>query len=164
MLRIALDPFQHERDVPLLSRCLSRPQVARWWGEPAQVLSDPVRARDSAALILAAELPVGFLCQQWPSSSELEAAGFADLPSGLMDADLLIGEPDALGRGIGPAALGLLFEILSREGVAQAGLATSLENTRATTAFAKVGMRPHRDFVEPSEHYWYFVKTLQRPA
>jgi len=163
VLKVTLRPFRRERDLPLLSKWLSRAHVARWWGKPAHVLSEfAVRDRDTAALIMLADQPVGILCWQTPSRSELEAAGLADLPGDLIDVDILIGERHALGRGVGPAALHQLFERLSIEGVMLVGLATAVANTRALTAFHKAGLVPYRDFVEAGDQYRYFTKRLDR--
>jgi aminoglycoside 6'-N-acetyltransferase len=162
-LEVTLRPFRREDDLPLLSTWLSRGHVARWWGEPDQVLDEfAARDRDTATLIVLADQPVGILCWQTPSRSELEAAGLADLPGDLIDVDILIGEPRALGRGVGPAALLQLFERLSIAGVPLVGLATSVANTRALAAFEQVGLVPYRDFLEAGGQYRYFTKRLSR--
>jgi hypothetical protein len=56
---------------------------------------------ESHALIVADGAPVGYLCWQSPPKEELEAANLTDLPSGLVDIDILIGHPDLLGQGVG---------------------------------------------------------------
>ncbi len=67
-----------------------------------------------------------------------------------MDIDLLIGEPELLGHGIGPRALALLLARLRAEGVGFAGLGTSTSNFAAIRAFEKAGFCLFRDF-EDSE-------------
>lgn len=162
---VELQAFCPERDVSRIAIWLHHPQVARWWGPPPSILAEIVaHPADRAALIVADQQPVGYLCWQSPPRAELEAAGLADLPDDLIDIDLMIGEPAMQGRGIGPEALRLLFERLRRQGVALVGVATALANRRALRAFAKAQLQPYRDFVEQSEDYRYLTRWLNDPA
>lgn len=137
-------------DQPLLERWLRSPHVVRWWGTPdLHLTSLAQRSRDTHAVITADGRPVGYLCWQRLSPSELEAAGLTDLPEGLVDIDILIGEPKLLGRGVGPRALVLLNTRLHGEGVGFAGLGTSSSNRVAVRAFEKAGFRLFRDFEDP---------------
>jgi hypothetical protein len=62
-------------------------------------LSEMSHRREHAhAIIVANNIPVGYLCWQTPSQAELLEAGLADLPDDLMDVDIMIGEPDVLGK------------------------------------------------------------------
>lgn len=161
MSRVELQPFRFERDLPLIQTWLLRPHVSRWWGESSKVLSElRTHPAETMALIGLNERPVGLLCWQTPSPSELREAGLADLPRDLIDVDIMIGEPGAQGRGVGLEALRLLFEKLRAQGAVSVGLATALTNQRAMSAYPKVGLRPFRDFVELGEQYRYFVKQL----
>ncbi len=103
---------------------------------------------------------VGLICWQIPTRTELAEAGLDDLPADLVNIDLMIGEAEALGRGIGPAALRCLFERLRAKGVSRVGLATSQTNCRALRAYEKVGFTPWRDFVEKGETYRYLTRDL----
>ena len=142
-----LDP---QTDLPLLERWLRSSHVVRWWGAPdPHVTALPQRPRDTHAVITAGGRPVGYLCWQRPSPSECEAVGLTDLPEDLVDVDILIGEPELLGRGIGPRALALLLARLHGEGVGFAGLGTSASNRVAIRAFEKAGFRLFRDFEDP---------------
>jgi aminoglycoside 6'-N-acetyltransferase len=80
---------------------------------------------------------------------ELEVTGLTDLPEDLVDIDIMIGEPEFLGAGVGPRALVLLLATLHGEGVGFAGLGTSTANSAAIRAFEKVGFRLFRDFEDP---------------
>jgi hypothetical protein len=82
------------------------------------------------------------LCGQRPSRQELEAAELTDLPDDLVDIDILIGEPEFLGCGVGPRALVLLLAKLRSDGVGYAGLGTSSSNLAAIRAYQVVGNRP----------------------
>jgi aminoglycoside 6'-N-acetyltransferase len=154
----AFDPSRH---LSLLATWLQRPHVACWWGEPEQTLAavqqHPVTTE---ALIEVDARPVGFVCWQTPSQEELAAAGLDDLPGDLVDVDILIGDPDVLGQGVGPAALCQLLAKLRADGVRIAGLGTAAANRRALVAFDKAGFRPFRDFQEAGHDMRYLVQNL----
>jgi len=147
---VDLKVLELQADLPLLRRWLQSPHVVRWWGTPNLHLPALAqRSRDTHAVITADGRPVGYLCWQRPSPSELEAAGLTDLPEDLVDIDILIGELELLGRGVGPRALILLLAKLRGEGVEFAGLGTSTSNRAAIRAFEKAGFRLFRDFEDP---------------
>lgn len=147
---VALRTLDLQADLPLLECWLRSPHVARWWGTPDPHLTALAqRSKDTHAMITAGGRPVGYLCWQRPPRSELEATGLTDLPEDLVDIDLLIGEPELLGRGIGPKALVLLLAKLLGEEVGFAGLGTSTANRPAIRAFEKAGFRLFRDFQDP---------------
>jgi aminoglycoside 6'-N-acetyltransferase len=156
---VRLKPFDHARDLPLLAAWLTQQHVSRWWGDPVETL-ETLRHAPAAtqALIEFRGRAVGFVCWQTPSRQELRDAGLGDLPSDLVDIDLMIGDPVALGLGVGPAALHQLLRRLRRGGISLAGLATAAGNSRAARAFVKAGFRPYRDFQEAGETYRYFVR------
>lgn len=73
-------------------------------------------------------------------------------------------EPNAIGRDVGPEALRQLFAKLRVSGVRDVGLVAAVANTRALRAYAKVGLRPFRDFIERGERYRYFTRSLKDAA
>jgi aminoglycoside 6'-N-acetyltransferase len=149
---------------PLIERWLRCPHVVRWWGAQEELASTlERRPSDAHALIAADGRPVGYLCWQHPSREELEAAHLAGLPANLVDIDIMIGEPECVGCGIGPIALTLLLKRLESEGVEVAGVATSVSNRSAIRAFEKAGFGLFRDFEEPNGRYRYMVIQLRRP-
>jgi aminoglycoside 6'-N-acetyltransferase len=159
---VDLKVFDLQADMPLLERWLRSPHVVRWWGTPdlhRTALSQ--RSVDTHAVITSGGRSVGYLCWQRPLPSELEEAGLMDLPENLVDIDILIGEPEILGRGVGPRALVLLLAKLRVEGVAFAGLGTSISNRAAIRAFEKAGFSLFRDFEDPeSGRCKYMVAQL----
>ena len=161
MPEVQLSSFDPTRDLSMLAAWLRRPHVAQWWGDPEQALS-AVRKHSVAtgALIEADARPVGYLCWQTPSQEELAAAGLGDLPGDLVDVDIMIGEPDALGRGVGPEALSQLLTRLRADGVRVVGLAAAIANRRALKAYEKAGFRPFRDFEEAGQDMRYLVRTV----
>jgi aminoglycoside 6'-N-acetyltransferase len=167
MHRVTLDAFDLTRDSDRLRGWLAQPYVSKWWGDAARAMEHARQcAPESHALIVADRTPVGYLCWQEPPKEEREAAGLTDLPRGLVDIDILIGEADVLGQGVGSRALELLLSRLRCEAsVAFAGLGTSASNTNAIRCFEKAGFRLFREFLDPE---WgpckYLIAEVQGAA
>lgn len=163
--RVGLSPFNTKGDWPIVEKWLKYPHVARWWGDPTESI-DAVRNHDTltSALILVDSTPIGYLCWQIPTSQELADAGLADLPANLVDIDIMIGEPSALGHGYGPKALSQLLAKLRDEGVQIVGMATAESNQRARKAFKKAGFRLFRVFTESGEKMRYLTRLLHAAA
>lgn len=153
-----LDPAGRD----LLRGWLRRPAVSRWWGDTddsfAAVTRQPVTDQ---ALISVAGRPVGYLLWRRLEPAEVAVAGLADLPSDHVDVDILIGEPEWMGRGVGPLALQLLLARLDGEGCSSVGVGTDMANTRAVRAFEKAGFRRYRQFEENGRAICYLIR---RPA
>lgn len=162
---VALEPFDPRRHRDLLRAWLGEPHVSRFWGEPERALSATLRREPGTnALILVDGRPVGYVCWQRPSSMELAEAGLSDLPPGLVDIDILIGDPQQAGRGVGPRALAVLLGRLGSEGTTHAGVGTAVDNRRAIRAYEKAGFRPFREFREEgSGQCLYMVAKLGAP-
>jgi aminoglycoside 6'-N-acetyltransferase len=164
MPAVEISAFDPGRDAPLLAAWVRRPHVAEWWGDPGKTLAAVARHPVAdAALIRADGRPVGFACWQQLSRQELADAGLDELPAGLIDIDIMIGEPEALGLGCGPEALRQLLEKLRGEGVPIVGLAAETANHRALRAYEKSGFRPFRDFQSEGREMRYLVQALATP-
>ena len=149
----------------MVEEWLKRPHVARWWGDPKDtIVAIRKHSAPNSALILVDSTPVGYLCWQILTHQELVDAGLADLPANLVDIDIMIGEPTALGHGHGPEALSQLLAKLHREGVRNVGMATAESNQRAGIAFEKAGFRLFRTFTESGEKMRYLTKVLNAGA
>lgn len=151
MRKVELETFDHKLHSEMLLCWLRRSHVACWWGDAQQGMDNAAHCGpETHAIIVADGKPVGYLCWQKPAQQELDAAGLADLPQGLVDIDILIGEPELLGRGIGSQALGLLLARLRQDSAIRfAGLGTSVSNTRAIRAYERAGFRLFREFQDP---------------
>jgi aminoglycoside 6'-N-acetyltransferase len=161
---VHLEQFDWERHAALLQGWLSLPHVIRWWFDPETALREAAGLLpDSHAMIVVEGRLVGYLRWEPPPPEDLAAAGLSDLPGRLMDIDIMIGEPDALGRGIGPRALALLLDRFTTDPqVDWAGLGTSLANERAIRAYEKAGFRRFREFADPEiGPALYLVKALR---
>lgn len=149
---ITLASFDSERDIDLLKEWVHAPHVVRWWGDPEKSILEVNRAPvdGGETMILADGLAVGYLRWSIPSRDELDAAGLLGIPAGTMDIDILIGEEENTGQGIGSQALCLLVERLFKNpGVSMAMLCTSTSNLRAIRAFEKAGFRRVQNFFDP---------------
>jgi len=162
---VRLVPFDPARHLATVAAWLSQPHVSRWWGPSPEVLDEIGRhAAATAAMVEADARLVGYLCWQTPTPAALATAGLEDLPADRVDIDIVIGEPGALGRGVGPAALCQLLPRLQADGARAAGLATAVANERALRAFHKAGFRPFRDFSEAGQRFRYLVRDLAPPS
>ena len=158
---IRLAPFDSRAHLPVVEDWLKRPHVERWWGDPNEAIAAIQKhPGSSSAIIYWGSAPIGYLCWQVPAREELAEAGLADLPEHLVDIDIMIGEPTALGRGLGPEALSRLFTRLRAEGVRMVGIATADANRRARRAFEKAGFQLFRVFSESGEEMRYLVTHL----
>ena len=159
---VALAPVDLRRDLPQLRAWIDRPHVSRWWGDRDAAMAAIRRhAPADHALIAVDARPVGYLCWQRPLPEELAAAGLDDLPADLIDVDILIGEPDCVGLGIGPQALLLMLDQLRAAGRTSVGIAAAAANPRARRAYEKAGFRLYRPFHEDGQDYDYLVQSLR---
>lgn len=149
---IELGPVDSNDRRALLSDWLRRPHVARWWGEADTALGWVPRAADGSgeAFILRGGRPVGYVRWQRVLRCDLDAAGLREVPDGAVDIDILIGEAEFTGRGIGPRALRLLLERLWRDpSIPLAGMCASAANEPALRAYERAGFSRRRRYDDP---------------
>ena len=148
-----------EADLPLLARWRTEPHVRAWWemdGDPIPfTVADAREEYDedlngdpstTGAIIVVANRPVGYV-QWYPWADYGEAAHemgieFDDRAFGL---DIFVGEPDAVGTGVGSATVDLVCRMLFDERDASSvALLTALGNERAQRAYERAGFRKVR--------------------
>ena len=113
--------------------------------------------------------PVGYV-QFYPWSAELDEArqiGIPD-PEGSYGLDIFIGEPDAIGRGVGATVVALVSRHLFQEGGATSvALLTPVGNERAHRAYEKAGFRKVRQTLDTDvvdgERRRSWLMILDRP-
>lgn len=160
-LSVELIPVDVAHHLPQLRVWVALPHVTRWWGDPGEALAAICQHAPTAHALIAVDArPVGYLCWQSLLPEELAAAGLSDLPTDLIDVDILIGEEEFLGRGIGPQALTLLLDRLRAAGWKSVGIAAATANPRARRAYEKAGFRLFRTFREAGEDMHYLVQAL----
>lgn len=141
-------------DLPLVRQWLGREHVRRWWrdgGQSLQHAEDALAGRDRTRyfVIVVDGRPVGMIETYLLSDEPEWAALIGERPDGA-GLDLLIGEEDAVGRGLGPQVLAQFArEIVLANPQTTAVVATVEEaNRRSWRAFEKAGFEYVRDVEE----------------
>lgn len=107
-------------DLPLVSRWLAQPRVARWWAEdpsaaavearygPSIDGADPTEVFVASARLAGRVRDFG-LVQRYRFADEpayaTELSAVVPVPEGAVSIDYLVGETDLQGRGLGPAMI-----------------------------------------------------------
>lgn len=148
-MRLRLLDFTND-DFPLIERWLRADRVQQYWGDPGEnirQLRDAPGAGHWRAVIEADGRKVGLVLWQHPTREELDVAGLSDVPESVIDIDIVIGEREAVGRGVGSAALRLVAEnALTDTAVPFVIGCTRHDNLASLRAFAKAGFRRDREF------------------
>lgn len=153
-------------DLPLIEQWLRADHVRSIWGDPDEnlrLLSEPPVPGAWRAIIEAAGREVGIVQWQHPTRGELDAADLSDIPTSVIDIDIMIGELTALGLGFGSSAIRRVTEIaLSDPGVPFVMACARLDNLASQRAFAKAGFRNVREFDDgPNGRYVLMVHDRQ---
>lgn len=144
-------------DLPQLLVWLQKPHVAEWWRDlqtMEQVEADHVPALDGTEpsyhyVILVDDRPVGmiqwYLVSDFPEWEEILHVG-----DGVAGVDLLIGEEDSVGRGLGPEVLRTFIAevVFANAGTHSVVAGVEPGNTRSLRAFEKAGFRFAFDYEE----------------
>jgi len=137
-------------DLPLIERWLHTEHVRGAWGDSSanlRLLREPQAGGNRRAIIEADGHDVGIVLWQHPTREELDVAGLAEIPTSAIDIDIMIGEFDALGRGLGSDAISLVADLaLSDPTVAFVMACARLDNLASQRASAKAGFRKEREF------------------
>jgi RimJ/RimL family protein N-acetyltransferase len=137
-------------DLPLIEQWLHADHVRNTWGDPGanfHRLNEPPASGNWRAILEADGRKIGLVLWQHPTREELDAAGLTDIPTSVIDIDIMIGELDALGRGLGSDAISLVAELaLSDPTVPFVMACARLENLASQRAFAKAGFCKDREF------------------
>jgi RimJ/RimL family protein N-acetyltransferase len=153
-------------DLSLIERWLRADHVHRTWGDPDTNLQSLRHAPPDGsrrAIIEADGLEVGLVLWQHPTRRELDEAGLCDIPESAVDIDIMIGELEAVGLGLGPTAIRLVAETaLSDPTVPFLMACARLDNLASQRAFAKAGFRKDREFDDVPEGR-YALMVRHRP-
>ncbi|CAA9367679.1 hypothetical protein AVDCRST_MAG94-3874 [uncultured Leptolyngbya sp.] len=130
---VTLTPFS-SADVELLRHWLTAPHVAVWYPDPEDHIAWAANPSPSGdrALITVGGRAVGYIRWQSVSREVLDSVGLYEIPAGSVDVDMLIGDLEFVGQGIGPKALLVLVPQLRQRGnVPLVGLSPSIQNLSA---------------------------------
>lgn len=150
---IGFAPLTRE-DVPLVAGWLEREHVRLWWRDPIEeAISKRILGieedRTDQYLIVLDGHPVGMI-QTYLVADHPEWGAIVGLEPGLAGVDLLIGEEDAVGRGLGPEVLVAFARdvVFARPGTTACVATIEEPNRRSWRAFEKAGFRHVRDVEE----------------
>jgi len=160
-------------DLPRMHGWLSAPHVARWWGPPPtpeQVAAKYAPRLDGGEptdcyLALLDGRPVGFLqtylLRDYPEYASVVAAG--DGAAGL---DLFVGEPDLIGRGLGPRLIRAFLDgvVFARPEVDRCVIGLAVSNAAAIRAYEKAGFARWRTVEVPGEAEPELLLVAHRPV
>jgi aminoglycoside 6'-N-acetyltransferase len=159
-------------DFGLVVSWLAEPHVAQWWGAPLTLAGvekefgpcidgvDPTQvyivSADGAALGLVQ-------IYRLADNPDYERAVGVDDAAGV---DLLVGEAERLGHGVGPAIIRAAVELIwQRYGDVRYAMAgPSVRNTRSHRAFEKAGFEALRQVTVPGEDEDEVVLVCPRPT
>jgi aminoglycoside 6'-N-acetyltransferase len=145
----------HDGDLPLVAEWLAREHVRRWWHHPVEESLAHYRAaleaRDPTEhyVVEVDGFPVGmvqtYLAVDNPDWEEIVRVG-----PGVAGIDILIGEEELTGRGLGPQVLAEFVEkfVFGRSGTKACVASVEEANRRSWRAFEKAGFRHVRDVEE----------------
>jgi aminoglycoside 6'-N-acetyltransferase len=153
---IRFEPLTRD-DLVQLHAWIQKPHVAEWWRDLETL--EKVEADHMAALegtepsyhyvIVVDDRRVGmiqwYLVADFPEWEEILHVG-----EGVAGVDLLIGEEDAIGRGLGPEVLRAFISevVFAKEGIHAVVAGVEPGNTRSLRAFEKAGFRFAFDYEE----------------
>jgi len=155
-----------EDDLVLIERWLHADHVRSTWGDPdahLRLLGTPPADGCWRAIIEADGREVGLVLWQHPTRQELDVAGLTDIPQSAIDIDIIIGEADAVGRGVGSSAIRLVVDAAFSDPAVPFVMACArLDNLASQRAFAKAGFRKDREFDDvPDGRHVLMVRQRQ---
>jgi aminoglycoside 6'-N-acetyltransferase len=128
-------------DLPLLHAWLAADHVSPWFEPPANAEQDPLGEQDAVrrSIVLLGGQPIG-LIQTYRWSDFPENAAIVGARTGEAGLDYLIGEPDQIGHGVGPALIeAFLEQYASHRGDV---IAVRVDYPRPTAALGDAWRRP----------------------
>jgi aminoglycoside 6'-N-acetyltransferase len=142
-------------DLSVLREWLGREHVHRWWRDDIEEsMTEYEKAIDGLDrtdhfLIVVGDRPVGMI-ETYLVSDHPEWDAIVEVGEGVAGVDLLIGEPELVGRGLGPRVLAEFVEtiVFARPDTHACVAAVDEANRRSWRAFEKAGFRYVRDVEE----------------
>lgn len=156
---VTFTPFSRT-EATRLRHWLTAPHVAVWYPDPEDHIAwatNPPPSGDQALITVEGQA-VGYIRWQSVSREVLDSVGLYEIPAGSVDVDMLIGDPEFTGCGIGPKALLVLLSKLRQRGdVPLVGLTTSVQNLSAQRAYTKAGFCILREYSPPGYGHCYLM-------
>lgn len=144
-----------EADVPLVAAWLEQEHVAPWWRDSVEEAIEKRLAgiegrRPTRQFLIAIDDRPAGMIQTYRVADHPEWQALVQVDDDVAGVDLLIGEPDLVGRGLGPRVLATFVrDVVFADPEIHAVVATVEEpNRRSWRAFEKAGFRHVRDVEE----------------
>ena len=149
-------------DLAQLHEWLQREHVRRWWDDHETL--DEVTAHYLPSIegrepsdhyvILVDDRPVGMI-ETYLVSDHPDYAALVDVGPAVAGVDLLIGEPELTGRGLGTEVLRRFVDdvVFARTEIHACMAGVDVENAASLRAFAKAGFAVVRDFEEEGRQH-----------
>jgi aminoglycoside 6'-N-acetyltransferase len=129
-------------DHATLRAWLERPHVRRWWGDPETEFQDIVTGdwqSLEAVVVLLDGRPIGFV-QSYDVAKDGRGV-FPGNPAGTRGIDILLGEADLVGRGIGAGFVAAFAQHLFARGVPRVLTDPDPANPAAVKTYARAGFQ-----------------------
>jgi aminoglycoside 6'-N-acetyltransferase len=165
-------------ELPHLQAWLSEPHVSVWWGAPKTLAEVEAEYRPGIDgieptwhyIVSVDGRPIGMVqWYLWSSYPDEKEDGDIGVQPGEAGVDYFIGEPDMIGRGVGPLVIArFLDEIVFANNPDVTGVRTSIhaENRRSWRCLEKVGFVRGDAIPHPTGHSQYapVLRRDQRSA
>ena len=140
----------------MLLRWLSTPEVRKWWGAPEEELNSIMKHKEPGAgdvdgyIVQVSETPTAYI-QSWDATKldenwKEEEPWLHDVPKGTLGIDILIGESNMIGKGLGGNIIKAFSEKLFSEGAKRLMIDPDADNERAIRAYTKAGFTPFDEY------------------
>jgi aminoglycoside 6'-N-acetyltransferase len=147
-------------DLPLLATWLKRPHVAKWGRRPEQQLKSigaHIAGGDTDAFIVChGGNAIGYL-QCYPTKGEWVSQ--KAMPRGARHVDMLLGEPNYLGKAHGAAILRQFVEAQIKSGVPRLIAILDTRNVAAIGCYGRAGFEPVEIVSRPGGKYLLMMRT-----
>lgn len=144
-----------DSDVSLVEEWLRQEHVALWWREPVEEAIEKRIAgieglRPTRQFVIAVDGRPAGMIQTYLVSDHPEWEAIVRVGEGVAGVDLVIGEPDLVGVGLGPQVLGAFVRdvVFADSSVHAVVAAVEEANRRSWRAFERAGFRHVRDVEE----------------
>ena len=136
----------------LLLRWLSAPEVRKWWGDPEKELNAIMNRKnlgtaDADGYVVQVQNTLIAYIQSWDATIlddnwKEEEPWLEGVPKGTLGIDILIGEPNMIGKGLGGEIIEAFSEKLFAQGAKRLMIDPDAGNERAIKAYTKAGFTP----------------------
>jgi RimJ/RimL family protein N-acetyltransferase len=149
-------------DLRLVHEWLQRPHVQRWWSdretyeEVVEHYLPAIEGKEPADhyIVLLDEQPIGFV-ETYLVSDYPDYAALVGVGEGVAGLDLLIGDEELTGRGIGSDLIRRFVEevVFASPGTTSCVAGPDARNVASVRAFEKAGFYVVKDFIEDGERH-----------